>query len=55
MFDEESLIHHMTESGFVNCRRRGHLDSEIPDIGDVEQSIRMEGGQGLAVEGRKID
>ena len=53
MFDEESLTYHMTESGFVNCRRRGHLDSEIPNIGDVELSTRVEGGQGLAIEGRK--
>ena len=53
MFDEESLTYHMTESGFVNCRRRVYLDSEIPNIGDVELSTRVEGGQGLAIEGRK--
>ena len=53
IFDEESLTYHITESGFVNCRRRGHLDSEIPGIGDVELSIRVEGGQGLVVGGRK--
>jgi predicted SAM-dependent methyltransferase len=53
MFDEESLSHHMTEAGFVDCRRRGHLDSDIPDIGAVELASRVEGGQGLVIEGRK--
>jgi hypothetical protein len=28
MFDEESRSYHMTEAGFVDCRRRGHLDSD---------------------------
>jgi SAM-dependent methyltransferase len=53
MFDEESLVHHMTESGFIDCRRRGYLDSEIPDVGDVELASRVESGQGLVVEGSK--
>jgi len=53
MFDGESLAHHMTSVGFVECRVRGFLESDIPGIADVEMSSRIEGGQGVCVEGRK--
>lgn len=53
MFDGESLAYHMSEAGFVDCRRRDYLDSGIPGIGDVELAVRVEGGQGLAIEGRR--
>jgi len=53
MFDGESLAHHMASVGFVECRVRGFLESDIPGIADVEMSSRIEGGQGVCVEGRK--
>lgn len=53
MFDGESLAYHMGEAGFVDCRRRDYLDSDISGIGEVELAVRVEGGQGLAIEGRR--
>ena len=51
MYDGPSLIHLMTEAGFVDCRERGFLDTEIPHVDKVEMRNRYD--DGVAVEGRK--
>jgi SAM-dependent methyltransferase len=51
MYDGPSLVHLMTEAGFVDCRERGFLDTEIPHLDKVEMRNRYD--DGVAVEGRK--
>jgi hypothetical protein len=41
----------MTEAGFVDCRERGFLETEIPHLDKVEMRNRYD--DGVAVEGRK--
>lgn len=53
MFDGESLAWHMRDAGLVDVEPRGYLESRIPGIADVEKPGRIEGGQGVAVEGMK--
>jgi predicted SAM-dependent methyltransferase len=40
MYDNNSLTKLMIEAGFVNCRQRSYLDSEIPHIEKVELENR---------------
>ena len=51
MYDGPSLANLMTEAGFVDCRERGFLDTEIPHLDKVEMRNRYD--DGVAVEGRK--
>jgi SAM-dependent methyltransferase len=53
MYDAPSLVKLMTEAGFVDCRERGFLDSEIPHLDKVEFSGRVLNGMGVVVEGKK--
>jgi predicted SAM-dependent methyltransferase len=52
MYDERSLIAHITHAGFANARRRGFHDSSIPDLEGVEMRDRVE-DKGLCVEAEK--
>jgi len=51
MYDGPSLVHLMTEAGFVECRERRFLETEIPHLDKVEMRNRYD--DGVAVEGRK--
>jgi predicted SAM-dependent methyltransferase len=51
-FDEISLVMELESAGLVRVRRRGPLDSDIPDVARVE--VRQQAGF-LCVEGRKPD
>ena len=51
MYDGPSLVHLMGEAGFVDCRERGFLETEIPHLDKVEMRGRFD--DGVAVEGRK--
>lgn len=51
MYDGPSLSALMGEAGFVECRERGFLDTEIPRLDQVELRARYD--DGVAVEGRK--
>jgi predicted SAM-dependent methyltransferase len=53
MFDAESLAFHMTSAGLSRCHRKEFGDSAIAGIGEVELSARIEGGQGVCIEGWK--
>jgi predicted SAM-dependent methyltransferase len=53
MYDAESLIELLEAGGFVEVRRREYLDSEIEDIGAVEEQSRVLNGAGVCVEGAK--
>jgi len=53
MYDAESLIELLEAGGFVEVRRREYLDSEIEDIGAVEEQRRVLNGAGVCVEGAK--
>jgi hypothetical protein len=52
MYDAPTLIRRMEEAGFKDVRQMGYLESRIPDIGEVEQEMRVLDG-GLVVEGVK--
>jgi predicted SAM-dependent methyltransferase len=45
MYDEISLVRALQRAGFVNVVRRGFLDSQIPDVKDVEthEDLTVEG------------
>lgn len=51
MYDGPSLVNLMTEAGFVDCRERGFLETDIPHLDKVE--VRSRYDDGVAVEGRK--
>jgi predicted SAM-dependent methyltransferase len=53
MFDGESLAWHMRDAGLVDVKECGYLESQVPGIAEVEKPGRIEGGQGVAVEGVK--
>jgi predicted SAM-dependent methyltransferase len=53
MYDAESLIALFEAGGFVEVRRREYLDSEIEDIGALEESNRVLNGAGVCVEAVK--
>jgi hypothetical protein len=43
----------VVEADLVHCQVCVVLESITPGIADVEMSSRIEGGQGVCVEGRK--
>ncbi len=51
MYDPDSLIHLVEESGFERVSQRGFLDSGIPVISEVEKKDRFE--MAICVEGYK--
>ena len=53
MYDAESLIALLQTGGLVEVRRREYLDSEIEDIGALEEQSRVLNGAGVCVEGVK--
>jgi len=53
MYDAESLIALFEAGGFVQVRRREYLDSDIADIGALEERSRVLNGAGVCVEGVK--
>ena len=53
MYDAESLIALFAGAGFVEVRRRDYLDSDIEDIGALEEESRVLNGAGICVEGMK--
>jgi predicted SAM-dependent methyltransferase len=53
LYDAPSLVRLMSEAGFVDCRERGYLETEIPHLDKVETAGRVLNGVGVAVEGRK--
>jgi predicted SAM-dependent methyltransferase len=53
MYDAESLVTLFEAGGFVEVRRREYLDSEIEDIGALEEESRVLNGAGVCVEGVK--
>jgi len=53
MYDAESLIALFEAGGFAEVRRREYLDSEIGDIGALEEQSRVLNGAGVCVEGMK--
>jgi hypothetical protein len=53
MYDAESLVSLFEAGGFVEVRRREYLDSEIEDIGALEEESRVLNGAGVCVEGVK--
>jgi predicted SAM-dependent methyltransferase len=53
MYDAESLIELLEAGGFIEVRQREYLDSEIEDIGAVEEESRVLKGAGVCVEGLK--
>jgi predicted SAM-dependent methyltransferase len=50
LYDEASLTALLAELGFVEIRRRGYLESEIPGIEEVEDRDRLRGA--LCLEAR---
>lgn len=50
MYDEEAVLRSFADAGFVDCARRGFLESRIAEVKDVEARDRVEDG-GLVVEG----
>jgi len=53
MYDTDSLQLLFESAGFASVRPKGYLESQIDDIGTVENEGRILGGQGIAVEGTK--
>jgi SAM-dependent methyltransferase len=53
MYDSDSLIRYMENSGFAAVRERGYLESDIPGIAEVEEAGRVLDDAGICVEGRK--
>lgn len=53
MYDAASLTRLFTDAGFADVRPAAYLESRIVRIADVEDAGRIEGGEGVAVEGVK--
>jgi predicted SAM-dependent methyltransferase len=53
MYDAESLIELLEVGGFIEVRHREYLESEIEDIGALEEQSRVVNGAGVCVEGVK--
>ena len=53
MYDSDSLVHYMDEAGFTSVSEKGYLQSDIPDIEEVEEADRVLNGAGICVEGKK--
>ena len=53
MYDIDSLSMIVEQTGFVNVKQCGYLQSEIPVIGEVEIANRIEEGEGICVEAKK--
>lgn len=53
MYDTESLVALVKGAGFIDVRRRDYLESEIADIGVLEEQSRVVNGAGVCVEGVK--
>jgi SAM-dependent methyltransferase len=53
MYDGESLKRHMEQVGFKDVAVRGLNESAITGIEKIEDPIRVEGGNGVCVEGVK--
>ena len=53
MYDEESLIYHFKEAGFLEVRKSNFQDSLIEDIEVIEKAERVLNEAGICVEGIK--
>jgi predicted SAM-dependent methyltransferase len=53
MYDSDSLVRYLRDAGFAAVSERGYLQSEIPDIEEVEEAHRVLDGAGVCVEARK--
>jgi len=53
MYDSDSLIRYMENAGFTAVCEKAYLQSEIPDINEVEEAGRVLDGAGICVEGKK--
>jgi hypothetical protein len=53
MYDSDSLIRYMENAGFTAVSEKAYLESEIPDIEEVEEAGRVVDGAGVCVEGKK--
>jgi len=53
MYDAASLTRLFEAAGFADVRPAAYLESRIARIADVEDAGRIEGGEGVAVEGVK--
>ncbi|MEM9364716.1 MAG: methyltransferase domain-containing protein [Planctomycetota bacterium] len=53
MYDVESLKRLLTQSGFEQVEQKNCMESEIPEISEIETESRVGPMRGFAVEGRK--
>jgi SAM-dependent methyltransferase len=53
MYDSDSLCRYMEVAGFEGVVEKGFRQSDIPGIDEVEHEIRVLGGEGICVEGKK--
>lgn len=53
MYDSDSLVRYMQVAGFQEVVEKKFRQSDIPDIDEVEKEVRVLGGEGICVEGKK--
>jgi predicted SAM-dependent methyltransferase len=53
MYDSDSLFRYMTDAGFSAVSEKRYLESDIPNIEEVEEADRILQGAGVCLEGKK--